>query len=192
MTIRIRSRRRPPNEWLITEGRETTAEVRPRCRMRAWIGHAVARGPVAGRVGRSTSDDSAGPCAVDGRGGGLERRRAHRLGEGRCSRRGHRGLRHYGPGGFIVRPGGELGGSDGPAARRPESPLVGVLFMVGHRPIDPETGAETAAAGQRQVSVDAATAALDPNRWTFLVAEDRPRPWPGPASTRSSLRSAEI
>jgi 2-polyprenyl-3-methyl-5-hydroxy-6-metoxy-1,4-benzoquinol methylase len=51
----------------------------------------------------------------------------------------------------------------------------GTLFMVGHRPIDPTTGAETAAAGQLQVSVDTATAALDPSRWTFLVAEDRPR-----------------
>jgi hypothetical protein len=51
----------------------------------------------------------------------------------------------------------------------------GTLFMVGHRPIDPTTGAETAAAGQLQVSVDTATAALDPNRWTLLVAEDRRR-----------------
>ena len=51
----------------------------------------------------------------------------------------------------------------------------GTLFMVGHRPIDPTTGAETAAAGQVQVSIDAATAALDPDRWTLVVAEDRPR-----------------
>ncbi len=55
----------------------------------------------------------------------------------------------------------------------------GTLFMVGHRPIDPTSGAATAAAGQLQVSVDTATAALDPNRWTFLVAEDRPRPMAG-------------
>jgi hypothetical protein len=48
--------------------------------------------------------------------------------------------------------------------------------MVGHRPIDPTTGAETAAAGQLQVSVETATAAIDPDHWTFLVAEDRPRP----------------
>jgi hypothetical protein len=48
-----------------------------------------------------------------------------------------------------------------------------------HRPIDPTTGTETAAAGQLQVSVDAATAALDPIRWTFLVAEDRPRTMAG-------------
>ena len=36
----------------------------------------------------------------------------------------------------------------------------GTLFLVGHRPIDPATGAATAAAGQVQVSVEAALAAL--------------------------------
>ena len=51
----------------------------------------------------------------------------------------------------------------------------GTLFLVGHRPIDPATGKETAAAGQVQVSVDTAIAALDPARWTFIVAEDRLR-----------------
>lgn len=51
----------------------------------------------------------------------------------------------------------------------------GTLFMVGHRPIDPNTGAATAAAGQVQVSVESAIAALDPRRWEFIVAEERPR-----------------
>ena len=51
----------------------------------------------------------------------------------------------------------------------------GTLFLVGHRPIDPTTGTETAAAGQMQVSVDEVLAALDPSRWEFIVAEDRPR-----------------
>lgn len=51
----------------------------------------------------------------------------------------------------------------------------GTLFLVGHRPIDPTTGTETAAAGQVQVSVDDVLAALDPGRWEFIVAEDRPR-----------------
>lgn len=55
----------------------------------------------------------------------------------------------------------------------------GTLFLVGHRPIDPATGAETAAAGQVQVSVDAVVAALDPGRWEFILAEDRPRATPG-------------
>jgi SAM-dependent methyltransferase len=51
----------------------------------------------------------------------------------------------------------------------------GTLFLVGHRPIDPATGTATPAAGQVQVSVDEAVAALDPARWEFVVAEDRPR-----------------
>jgi 2-polyprenyl-3-methyl-5-hydroxy-6-metoxy-1,4-benzoquinol methylase len=52
----------------------------------------------------------------------------------------------------------------------------GTLFLVGHRPIDPATGAETAAAGQVQVSVEDARAALDPDAWELVVAADRPRP----------------
>lgn len=51
----------------------------------------------------------------------------------------------------------------------------GTLFLVGHRPLDPETGAPTAAAGQVQVSVESAVAALEPQRWQWLVAEERPR-----------------
>jgi 2-polyprenyl-3-methyl-5-hydroxy-6-metoxy-1,4-benzoquinol methylase len=52
----------------------------------------------------------------------------------------------------------------------------GTLFLVGHRPIDPTTGADTAAARQVQVSVEAALAALDPDSWELVVAEDRRRP----------------
>ena len=55
----------------------------------------------------------------------------------------------------------------------------GTLFLVGHRPIDPATGAATAAADQVQVSVDTAAAALDPSRWELIVAEDRPRAMAG-------------
>jgi 2-polyprenyl-3-methyl-5-hydroxy-6-metoxy-1,4-benzoquinol methylase len=51
----------------------------------------------------------------------------------------------------------------------------GTLLLVGHLPIDPMTGAETPAAGQVQVTVDAAVAALDPQRWEIPIAEDRPR-----------------
>lgn len=53
--------------------------------------------------------------------------------------------------------------------------MGGTLFLLGHRPVDPETGRETAAAGQRQVCVDAARAALPAGEWDLLVAEDRPR-----------------
>ena len=55
----------------------------------------------------------------------------------------------------------------------------GTLFLAGHRPVDPATGAATAAAGQVQVSVEAALAALDREGWEILVAEDRPRPVAG-------------
>jgi 2-polyprenyl-3-methyl-5-hydroxy-6-metoxy-1,4-benzoquinol methylase len=51
----------------------------------------------------------------------------------------------------------------------------GTLFLVGHRPIDPSTGVATAAAGQVQVSVEAAVTALDSNVWELVVAEERPR-----------------
>ena len=51
----------------------------------------------------------------------------------------------------------------------------GTLLLVGHRPVDPATGAPTPAAGQVQISVEEAVAALDPDRWEVLVAEERPR-----------------
>jgi len=51
----------------------------------------------------------------------------------------------------------------------------GTLFLVGHRPIDPSTGAPTAAASQVQVAVEDAVAALDANEWEFVVAEERRR-----------------
>jgi 2-polyprenyl-3-methyl-5-hydroxy-6-metoxy-1,4-benzoquinol methylase len=51
----------------------------------------------------------------------------------------------------------------------------GTLFLVGHRPIDPSTGAATAAASQVQVSVEGAVAALDARLWEWVVAEERPR-----------------
>jgi hypothetical protein len=51
----------------------------------------------------------------------------------------------------------------------------GMLFMVGHRPIDPATGKPTAAAGQVQVSIESAVAVLDPSEWELVSAEERPR-----------------
>jgi 2-polyprenyl-3-methyl-5-hydroxy-6-metoxy-1,4-benzoquinol methylase len=56
---------------------------------------------------------------------------------------------------------------------------AGTLLLVGHQPIDPATGAATAAAGQVQISVDTAVAALDPGRWEVILAEDRPRAMAG-------------
>jgi len=51
----------------------------------------------------------------------------------------------------------------------------GTLLLVGHRPVDPATGEPTPAAGQTQVAVADAVAALDPAAWELAVAEDRPR-----------------
>jgi SAM-dependent methyltransferase len=51
----------------------------------------------------------------------------------------------------------------------------GTLFLVGHLPVDPATGAPSPAAGQVQVTVDAALEALDPSEWEILVSEERPR-----------------
>ena len=50
----------------------------------------------------------------------------------------------------------------------------GTLLMVGHRPVDPATGAPTPAAGQVQVSVDDVVQALDGD-WEVVVAEERRR-----------------
>ncbi len=51
----------------------------------------------------------------------------------------------------------------------------GTLFLVGHLPVDPATGAPSPAAGQVQVTVDSALDALDPLEWEVLVSEERPR-----------------
>lgn len=51
----------------------------------------------------------------------------------------------------------------------------GTLLMVGHLPVDPTTGEPSPAAGQRQVTVAEATAALSSGDWDLLVAEERPR-----------------
>jgi SAM-dependent methyltransferase len=51
----------------------------------------------------------------------------------------------------------------------------GTLFLVGHLPVDPATGAPTPAAGQVQMSVDSAVDALDPREWQIVLAEERTR-----------------
>jgi SAM-dependent methyltransferase len=51
----------------------------------------------------------------------------------------------------------------------------GTLFLVGHLPVDPATGEPTPAAGQVQVSVEAAVEGLDSREWNIVVAEERTR-----------------
>ncbi|MBX3126216.1 MAG: class I SAM-dependent methyltransferase [Polyangiaceae bacterium] len=70
-----------------------------------------------------------------------------------------------------------VAGSVGEMVRRMASGVApgGALLMVGHCPVDPATGAPTAASGQVQVSVESAVAALDPGEWELVVAGERPR-----------------
>lgn len=70
-----------------------------------------------------------------------------------------------------------IAGSETEIVKRMASGVAagGTLFLVGHRPIDPATGAATAAANQVQVSVAGAMQALDPNLWEVVVAEERSR-----------------
>jgi 2-polyprenyl-3-methyl-5-hydroxy-6-metoxy-1,4-benzoquinol methylase len=74
-----------------------------------------------------------------------------------------------------------IAGSVEEMVRRMSSAVAvgGTLFLVGHRPIDPASGAATAAVNQVQVSVESAVAVLDPRRWQLIVAEERPRPVAG-------------
>jgi 2-polyprenyl-3-methyl-5-hydroxy-6-metoxy-1,4-benzoquinol methylase len=51
----------------------------------------------------------------------------------------------------------------------------GTMLLVGHLPIDPATGVETPAAGQVQVTLEAAVAVLDVAHWELSIAERRPR-----------------
>jgi SAM-dependent methyltransferase len=51
----------------------------------------------------------------------------------------------------------------------------GTLLLVGHLPVDPATGDPSPAAGQQQVTVRDAVAALEPRAWNILTAEERTR-----------------
>jgi SAM-dependent methyltransferase len=70
-----------------------------------------------------------------------------------------------------------VAGSVGDMVRRLGSGVApgGTLLLVGHRPVDPATGAPTPAAGQNQVSVSEAVEVLDGGAWEISVAEERPR-----------------
>jgi hypothetical protein len=137
---------------------------------RGWQGH-------RGRLLR----DRPGSRPVDGRGRGSGRCRAHRLGRGRSG--------DLDPAAGPLRPRGlpvcPRGGFVEEMVRRMAAGVApgGTLFLLGHRPTDPATGAATAAADQVQVSIDTAVAALDPGRWEVILAEDRRGPWRAPGST---------
>ena len=68
----------------------------------------------------------------------------------------------------------------------------GTLLLVGHLPVDPETGLATPAAGQVQVTVPEAIEALDAHDWQIIVAEERRRAHAGTgvdAVVRAVLRT---
>lgn len=52
---------------------------------------------------------------------------------------------------------------------------AGTFLLAGHQPVDPATGEETAAAGQVQVSVEAALSVLAGPQWRVDIAEERKR-----------------
>jgi len=64
----------------------------------------------------------------------------------------------------------------------------GSLFLVGHQPVDPETGSPTAAADQVQVSLNDARAALSADEWDLVVAEERRRE-SGPSGVDAVIRA---
>ena len=173
MTIRIRSRGRPPNEWLITE----VVNLEPGFALDAGCGHGSETLWLAARGWHVTAVDFSATALAHARS------TAEEVGVDVAERidwvEGDLSTwipqpEHYD---LVVSLYVYVTGSVEAMVRRLATGVVpgGTLFMVGHRPIDPTTGAETAAAGQVQVSVDAATAALDPDSWTFLIAEDRSR-----------------
>lgn len=165
--------RRPPNEWLVTE----LANLSPGFALDAGCGHGAEALWLAARGWRVTAVDFSATALA------LARSRAEALGmdiaeridwvEGDLSTWAPQSVRYD----LVVSLYVHVAGSVDATVQRLAAAVApgGTLFMVGHRPIDPTTGAETAAAGQVQVSVDAATAALDRDGWTFVIAEDRPR-----------------
>lgn len=54
----------------------------------------------------------------------------------------------------------------------------GRLVLVGHQPIDPDSGQPTPAAGQRQVSLADVDEAFDAAQWRIDLAQERRRPDP--------------
>ena len=165
--------RRPPNEWLVTE----LANLSPGFALDAGCGHGAEALWLAARGWRVTAVDFSATALA------LARSRAEALGMDIAERidwvEGDLSTWAPQPGRYdlVVSLYVHVAGSVDATVQRLAAAVApgGTLFMVGHRPIDPTTGAETAAAGQVQVSVDAATAALDRDGWTFVIAEDRPR-----------------
>ena len=168
---------RPPERPSEHRGRGPAPRARARRGLRPRVRHALARrARMAGHRGRLLRDRP-GSRPVDGRGHGAGLAERIDWVEGDLATWTPQ-PDHYD---LVVCLYVHVAGSVEEMVRRMATGVApgGTLFLVGHRPIDPATGAATAAAGQVQVSVDAAVAALDPGRWELIVAEDRPRAMAG-------------
>ncbi|GAA1240074.1 class I SAM-dependent methyltransferase [Prauserella halophila] len=165
---------RPPNAHVITE----LADVRPGVALDAGCGHGAEAHWLSAAGWRVTAVDFS-PTALD-----VGRSTARRLGADIAERIEWREgdlatwsppQRHYD---LVVCLYVHIAGSVAEFVTRLARGVAagGTLLLVGHRPVDPETGADTAAAGQVQVSVEETAAALDAlGGWRIDVAEERRR-----------------
>ena len=177
--------RRPPNAHLLAE----VGDLEPGCALDAGCGHGAeaiwlaASGwrvtavdfsvtaleharSTAGRSGRTSPSGSSGSRATSGAG----RRRPGRFDLVSCLY-----VHVAGSVGEMVT---RLGGGVAPG---------GTLVLVGHQPVDPETGAPTPAAGQVQVSVDDAARGARHRR---LAGPRRRGAPPGPGRRGRRCRGA--
>jgi SAM-dependent methyltransferase len=164
---------RPPNAHLLTE----TADLRPGRALDAGCGHGAEALWLASRGWQVTAVDYS-VSALD-----IARSRAQAVGTDVAERiewtEGDLATWTPSPGHYdlVISLYVHVQGSVAEMVRRLGAGVApgGTLLLVGHRPVDPATGAPTPAAGQVQVSVDAAVGALDPRDWRIEAAEERPR-----------------
>jgi SAM-dependent methyltransferase len=169
--------RRPPNAWLVGE----VEGLAPGRALDAGAGHGAETLWLAARGWRVTAVDFSATALEHARGV------AERLGAEVAARvewvEGDLGVWRPAAGAYdlVTCLYVHVAGSVVEMVRRLASGVApgGTLLLVGHRPVDPATGAPTAAADQVQVSVQEALAALDPAAWDVLVAEERQRPAAG-------------
>jgi SAM-dependent methyltransferase len=163
--------RRPPSAHLVGE----VGDLRPGLALDAGCGHGAETRWLAARGWRVTAVDFAATALEHARSS------AGAIGADVAGRidwvQGDLATWTPSPGSYDLVTCQYVHGSVGAMLRRLAAGVApgGTLLLVGHRPVDPATGNATAAAGQTQVSVDAALAVLDQREWEILVAEDRPR-----------------
>jgi SAM-dependent methyltransferase len=165
--------RRPPNTYLLAEA----ADLRPGSALDAGAGHGAETLWLAARGWRVTAVDFSATAL------GHARASAERLGTEAAERIDwiEADLVTWAPPperyDLVICLYLHVAGSVEELVRRLAAGVApgGTLLLVGHRPVDPVTGAPTPAAGQIQISVEEAVAALHPARWEILIAEERPR-----------------